>query len=272
MLQLHTEHLTAPDAAPQKWLAFTHGIFGSGANWRSIARKVIAAKPQWGAVLIDLRGHGKSPVGDAPYTLAACAADLVATLAASAGAGREVLAISGHSFGGKVVMALAQQPAWRPVQRFILDSSPSARAEAWRDDALVVPQVLRLLETMPTRWASREAFVAQVQAQGIALSVAQWLGLSVNRVEDAYVLQLAVPAMRPLLADYYAQDMWSAAFDVRAPTDFLVATQSNTLTPQDRTQLAQAPAHVHVGYIDAGHWLHVDAPARVVAAIVDGLR
>jgi hypothetical protein len=32
----------------------------------------------------------------------------------------------------------------------------------------------------------------------------------------------------------------------------------------DRGRLAAAPPHVHVHYVTAGHWLHIDAPARVV--------
>ena len=40
-------------------LLITHGIYGSGANWRAIARKVTEQRRDWGVVLVDLRGHGR---------------------------------------------------------------------------------------------------------------------------------------------------------------------------------------------------------------------
>ena len=45
---------------PEAWMLFLHGILGSGANWRTIAKRFIGARPRWGAVLVDLRMHGAS--------------------------------------------------------------------------------------------------------------------------------------------------------------------------------------------------------------------
>src|SRR5688500_12574158 len=52
--------VTAPDAKPSRWLLFLHGLLGSGANWRSFARRLVEAHPSWGAVTVDLRLHGAS--------------------------------------------------------------------------------------------------------------------------------------------------------------------------------------------------------------------
>src|SRR5438045_3613951 len=41
-------------------MLFLHGIFGTGGNWRTIARRWVALRPTWGAVLVDLRMHGRS--------------------------------------------------------------------------------------------------------------------------------------------------------------------------------------------------------------------
>src|SRR5689334_12793661 len=60
----------------ERLVLLTHGIYGSGANWRGIARKVHQQRPEWGVVLVDLRGHGRSELGEPPYSVAACAADL----------------------------------------------------------------------------------------------------------------------------------------------------------------------------------------------------
>src|SRR5690349_9989101 len=94
----------------------THGIFGSGGNWRSIARKLVERRPRWGAVLVDLRGHGRSESGDPPHTVEAAAADLRALDQKLWGEGRAVRAALGHSLGGKVVLALRRQTAHRSTE------------------------------------------------------------------------------------------------------------------------------------------------------------
>jgi esterase len=268
MALLHTEVLANSNPAPQQWIAFTHGVFGTGGNWRSIARKVIEAAPSWGAVLVDLRGHGKSPRGTAPHALSACAGDLVETFSNLSSEGIDIAALSGHSFGGKVAMMLSEQDGYHPVQRFILDSSPSPRPKQANDGS--VPAVLKLLKALPTKWPSRDAFVAAVVAGGQPLSIAQWLGLSVQRHADAtdYRLHLELDAISDMLDNYFIVDAWPAiTTDTRAPIDFIIGATSDTLSVDDRNKLLTAPPHVSSVEIHAGHWLHIDAPAAVISLI-----
>lgn len=270
MAVLHYEVVARDGVTPTHWLALTHGIFGSGSNWRSIARKFLEAAPTWGAVLIDLRGHGKSPSGAAPHTLAACALDLVETLNEMRDRGMQVEALSAHSFGGKVALALSGigSDQLTPLHRFILDSTPSARPHAWHPPLHSVPTVLSLLESLPTTWPTRDAFVAAVVDAGQPLAIAQWLGLSVQRVAEHYALRLELTVVRALLDDYFAQDFWSYLVDDRAPIDFVVASRGNTVSAADMARLELAPPHIHTGVLDAGHWLHVDAPGPLVAHLV----
>lgn len=270
MTILHYEVVARAGVTPMHWLALTHGIFGSGNNWRSVASKFLEAAPTWGAVLIDLRGHGKSPSGAAPHTLAACALDVAETLNQLRDQGKHVDALTAHSFGGKVALALSGIASDRltPLHRFILDSTPSARPHAWQPPLHSVPTVLALLESLPARWASRAAFVAAVVDAGQPLAIAQWLGLSVQRVDEQYALRLDLTVVRALLNDYFIQDFWSYLVDDRAPIDFVVASRGNTVSAEDETRLQLLPAHVHTVVLDAGHWLHVDAPGPLVAQLV----
>ena len=109
---------------------------------------------------------------------------------------------------------------------------------------------------------------AAVVAAGQPLAIAQWLGLSVQRDSDVYQLQLNLPVIRALLDDYFARDMWTSLDDARAAIDFIVASRGNTLSEADVARLTTAPSHVHTVTLDAGHWLHVDAPSTVVAHLV----
>ena len=62
---------------PTAYMIFMHGILGTRANWRTIARKFVKARPEWGAILIDLRQHGESLERPPPDTLHAAATDVV---------------------------------------------------------------------------------------------------------------------------------------------------------------------------------------------------
>ena len=256
--RLHHERIARSDTAPAHWLALTHGIYGAGSNWRSIARKIHERRPEWGVVLVDLRQHGRSEPGEPPHTIAACADDLRALFTELG----DVRAMAGHSFGGKVV--LAARPLVEMAQTWVLDASPSRR-DATADASNTVMRVLELMERSPRRWARRDDFVDAVVAEGHDIGLARWLAMNV--VPDAagdLVLRLDLAALRTMLADYYATDLWDV---LEAPGDtieLVIAERSSTVTAADRGRLAAAPPHVHVHTIDAGHWLHIEAPAAVV--------
>src|SRR5262245_29692936 len=131
MPALAVAQVTAPNVtAPPRWLVFLHGVLGSGANWRTFARQVALARPDWGALLVDLRLHGESQAFAPPHTVQAAAADVRTTLE---GSGMHVAAVLGHSFGGKVAMALARDFACSTngalEHLFIVDSTPGARPD-----------------------------------------------------------------------------------------------------------------------------------------------
>jgi len=269
--RLHYERIARSDQTPTRWLAMTHGIYGAGSNWRSIARKITERRPEWGVVLVDLRQHGKSDAGEPPHTVAACAEDLRA-LIASLG---EIQALAGHSFGGKV--ALATRPLVELRQIWVLDASPSAgsRSSAARpsgpagpsgSDPSTVLRVLAFMERAPRIWPRRDDFVAAVVADGHDAGLAQWLAMSlVPEAGGGLVLRFDVAALRAMITDYSATDLWGVLEAPGGDVEMVVAERSPTVSAADRGRLAAAPAHVHVHVIGgAGHWLHIDAPAAVV--------
>ena len=265
--RLHRE-LIGDDAA--HLLLVAHGIFGSGANWRRIARAVRERRPEWGVVLVDLRGHGRSEPGTPPHDLDACARDLRVLFDELHG----IEAIAGHSFGGKVVLATRALAPPTLRQTWLFDASPSARPGAERDPANTVTHVLELMEQLPKTWAKRDDFITALEAAGQSHPLAQWLAMNVvPRDNGTYGLRLDLAAVREMLVDYYARDLWDVALDPRLPGELevVVAERSSTVSEGDRHRLATAPPHVHVERIDAGHWLHIEAPANVVELLVEKL-
>jgi pimeloyl-ACP methyl ester carboxylesterase len=264
--RLHRELI---GTSPEYWLLVTHGIYGSGANWRGIARKLHQRRPEWGVVLVDLRQHGRSEPGEPPHTLAACAADLRALFDELPG----IEAIAGHSFGGKVMLQLRALAPPSLRQTWMFDASPSARPGAESDPNNSVTRVLALMERSPTQWAKREDFVAAITAEGHAESLGQWLAMNLASDEHGrYVLRLDLAALRTMLHDYYQQDLWSIALDpALGELHVVIAERSQALDEADRVRLAAAPPHIHTHRVDAGHWLHIEAPATVVDLLASGL-
>lgn len=263
--RLHHEPVAAGE--PSRWLVLTHGIYGSSANLRTVARKIVEQRTEWGIELVDLRLHGRSERGEPPHGVFACAED-VRALCASLEHGVDALA--GHSFGGKVVLAARALAPATVLQTWMFDSSPSARAP---EDSSVM-RVLELMERLPRTWPRRDDFVAAVVAEGHDVALAQWLAMNlVPEASGALVNRLDLPAMRSLLDSYYATDLWGVAFDPALPgsLELVIADRSHTVSDADRARLATAPPHVHVHHIDAGHWLHIEAPASVVESLVQGL-
>ena len=262
--QLHHEPIA--NGTPAQWMIVLHGILGSGGNWRGIARKVVERRPEWGLALVDLRHHGRSEHGTPPNTVAACAED-VRALAATLGS---VTAIAGHSFGGKVALATRAFGGMR--QTWMFDSSPGARPDRAEDSSETVAQLIALMETLPRTWARRDDFVDAVVAAGHAKPLAQWLAMNVVPAGEGYALRLDLAAIREMIADYLAQDLWASAFDpALGDLELVIATRSDVVNAADRARVATPPSHVHVELVEAGHWLHIDAPAKIVELVTSRL-
>jgi pimeloyl-ACP methyl ester carboxylesterase len=274
---MSTDHLAhalvaAPGATPDRWMLFLHGILGSGANWRTIARRIVAARPQWGAVLVDLRLHGASKAIAPPHTLEAAARDLVALEPLVPGPIRAVL---GHSFGGKVGLAWAEANAARLQlsHLFLIDSNPGMRPDARGSESTM--RVFAMLESLPAIFPSRPAFVAEVQARGFDAGIAQWLAMNVEQAEGGYRFALDLPQLRALLEDYFTHDYWRVIEHPPCRVVIVNGGASNNYTPED-TERARAIAavdpqvelHVVPG---AGHWVHAEAPDALVQIVSDAL-
>lgn len=267
--RLHHERLDGA-AATGAIALFTHGIYGAGGNWRSIARAVVTRRPEWSALLVDLRLHGKSEAGLPPHTVAACADDLAALIAS---VGPVAVAI-GHSFGGKVVLALRAGGA-ALAQTWVLDSTPSARPGAWDLPDNSVREVWTTFSVLDRTWARRDDFIEAAVARGHARTLATWMATNLVPADGGLRLRLALEPIRSLLLDYYATDLWPALTSPALAGDahMVVATRSDTVSLDDRARLAALPAdaRVHTHAVDAGHWLHLDAPTAVVDLLAAAL-
>jgi pimeloyl-ACP methyl ester carboxylesterase len=85
-------------------------------------------------------------------------------------------------------------------------------------------------------------------------------------------LRFDLAALRALLADYYARDLWPELEDPAAGgVELVIATRSSVFSGDDELRLARAPDHVRAHRVDAGHWLHIEAPGPVVDLLAQRL-
>ncbi len=273
-----------------------HGMYGSGRNWGSVARRLVAARPEWSVVLVDMRCHGRSTGFPPPHTVEACAADL---LALEERLGFRADAVLGHSYGGKVALAHARvalahvqmgSTATRraaPRQIWLIDSSPSTgrpRGAAWR--------MLDVLRRRPGPFDSRKAAQATVEDEGFTPTVAAWMAVNAVRggvgrgagegrgAAERWRWRLDPDQMEALLRDYFRTDAWEMVDGVRegvgAPEIHVVkARESGVVDEADvaRVQAAsQAGRPVRFHEVAGGHWLNAENPRAVEALLIANLR
>lgn len=270
---VHHDVVTAPGTTPDKYMLVLHGILGSGSNWRTFARRLVAACPSWGMVLVDLRAHGLSTAAPPPHSLAAAGEDL---LRLQVKLDRPVRGVLGHSFGGKVALALADLNPTPLDQVWVLDSQPGARHEELTSERTAA--VVRMLEEMPAVFESREEFVEIVEDQGHNRTFAAWLAMNLRRAEEGtFRLRIDMIAIRRLFESYYETDLWHVVerHDKARDLFFVIGGKSEVVRAEDRARLAEIEArssHLKVHTLpDAGHWVHVDDPEGLFAIVSAGV-
>jgi pimeloyl-ACP methyl ester carboxylesterase len=228
--------------------------------------KLTAARPDWGAALIDLREHGGSGGFEAPHTVRRAATDLE-TIRDFAPA----RAVLGHSFGGKVALAYAEGAPAGLEQVWVVDSTPSARepgGSAWA--------MLHSVTSAPDRFESRAAAIDALVERGVERPVAQWMATNLEARGDVYEWRIDFDDMRALLDDFFELDAWRV---IDAPpaglsVHVVKATESSVLSDDDAERLDAArhagrPVHLHT--VRSGHWVNADNPDALVELLEEHL-
>lgn len=252
-------------------MLFLHGILGSGANWRSFARALVKERPEWGAVLVDLRLHGDSTTGFAPpHTVKAAAADVNELFALVPGPVRGVLA---HSFGGKVALALSDRVSGDLDHVFVIDATPGTRPDARGSES--TKHIVELLSTLPERFESRDEFMKFVEERGVTRPIAMWLAMNVRPVPNttSFVFRIDVAAVKEMLADYFALDLWPVLEEPKGVVcnHLIVGGRSTVVDESDRERARKAPRTTLDVIDDAGHWVHADAPDALRSVVLGHL-
>ncbi|HVJ90274.1 MAG TPA: alpha/beta hydrolase [Labilithrix sp.] len=265
MATLAIHPVVAKDATPNRWLVVLHGILGSGANWRTFGRQLVAARPAWGVLLVDLRLHGDSQGFEPPHTIATAAHDIVEAIARVPG-GAPTRAVLGHSFGGKVAIEFARQVSASPNgpldRLFVIDSTPGARPD--QRGSSNVRRVVELLTELPESFSDRNAFTTWAEERGVDRATAMWLAMNVRPVPNTtrFEFRLDIPSIRTMMDDYFAQDLWPVLENPPGSmkTHLIAGGKSEVMDAADLARGRAIPGTTVDVVPNAGHWVHVDAP------------
>ncbi len=261
--------VTAKGATPSGFILFLHGVLGRRTNWATFAKALVAARPAFGAVLVDLRLHGDSQDIPGPHTVALAAADLAAL---DSVAPAPIVGVLGHSLGGKIALHYARDVKPALPFTWTVDSLPGPTHPSASDQS--TQAVFETLHRLPTQFESRAAFMTAVEADGHARGVSEWLAMNLVRSGEAFRFTLDLDAIGQLLRSYMEADAWPLVTG-QGHTHLIIGGASSVYDGQDRARaerMTQDHPNLAVTVLPgAGHWVHVDAPGPLLTAVVQDL-
>ncbi|MEV4265740.1 alpha/beta fold hydrolase [Kribbella sp. NPDC049584] len=232
-----------------------HGLFGSGRNWMTAARR-LAGKHR--VFAFDLRNHGSSPHVDT-MSYPEMAADVRETIE-SLGVGP--VALVGHSMGGKTAMLTALQYPDVVERLVVVDAAPVEYPPAFVEYAQAMRNAdlssvarraevdAQLVDAVPT--AGTRAFLLQnliLDADG-----ARWR-------PNLPVIEAALPAISGWPAE-------AAGLRYDGPTLFIFGGKSDYVQQDHRATIAAYFPHVQYAEVpEAGHWVHAERLDDFLAAL-----
>jgi pimeloyl-ACP methyl ester carboxylesterase len=263
------------------------GIAASSLSWSLVQQRIAAFTT---VVSYDRAGFGWSDPACLRCTAASAACQLERLLESIGLSGPYVLA--GHSFGGLIVRRFQQQFPKQVAGMVLVD--PVLRSE-WRS-----PDVYgRRMLTRGVRLSRRGALLARIGVVGLALKLlmkgsrripkllarasagrgagaADRLVGEVRKMPAEHWPAIARHWSRPssflAMADYLGNLPVSAAHidEKRSLDDLPIAVLSSSSAPGEHEREARLSTRGrHIVVPDSGHWIQLDAPDAVVAAVAD---
>ncbi len=226
-------------------LILLHGLFGSSANWGSIAR---ALAGRFRVVVPDLRNHGRSPHA-APMDYASMAEDLRGLIDRL---GLQRPLVVGHSMGGKVAMRLALESPEQVAGIGVVDIAPVD----YRHDFSAVFDGFEAVDLASL--ADRAEADRRVAAHVPDGAVRAFLLQNLVHEADGWRWRLNLPLLRESMAAITGFDVPAGApFD--GPVHFIYGTRSHYVQEAYRPRILDLfPQAVFCAVEGAGHWVYAE--------------
>jgi esterase len=255
MAELH--YTTTGQGKP---LVVMHGLFGSGKNWQSHARRF---GEHFQVFNLDLRNHGQSFHAD-EMNYAVMAADVLQLLDRL---GLEPCHLLGHSMGGKLAMTLAMLRPDLIASMVVADIAPVKYSHHYDD--LIDPILALPLDQIESRTQADHLLRPNIPEDQLRAFLLQNLA----REPDGWCWRVNWRAIQ--------RDMdWLTGFDhiadelrIEVPTLFLRGAKSDYVGEPEVEVIQRHFSDYQIETIaDAGHWLHAENPAVFNRLVLDYLQ
>lgn len=257
MPPLHAKS-SGTDDAPV--VVLLHGLFGSAANWGTVARRLA---DRYRVLVPDLRNHGRSP-HDPDHSYPAMAADLLQLLDEQ-GIGSAIWV--GHSMGGKAAMHLALNHPDRVRALAVVDMSPVR----YSHDFAAVLRGFAAVDLAGIR--DRAEADAQMAVHVLGDGVRSFLLQNLVKDTNGWAWRLniaALAAAQGSITDFPAQPL-GARF--KGPTSFIYGELSDYVKPDYEAEIMRLfPSARLCPVAAAGHWVYADQPQGFMRCLEAFLR
>lgn len=249
-LELHYQDNGPKETLP---LVVLHGLFGSADNWRSHVKHW---QQQRRVISVDLRNHGRSPHAEG-MSYGVMADDVLALL--------DMLQIErcdllGHSMGGKVAISVARRAPERLASLIVADIAPVSYRHG--HDSIFVA-MRRVEEGQPsTRKAADNLMAESVETPATRM----FLATNLVRGEDGVMRwRVGLDEIDAAYADIAAEPAGEGAF--KGPTLVLRGANSDYVDDVHLPRVYEVLPNAQVVTLEAGHWLHAEAPEAFQKAV-----
>ena len=249
MLKLYCRELS-PDTVGEP-LIFLHGLFGSSANWQTVARAFV---DHYQVYLPDLRNHGRSPHADS------CSyADMVQdVLHLMDDLGLARASLVGHSMGGKTAMWLALNHPERVDKLLIADIAPVHYASHRFDHILQAMSAIDLHHLDGRQHADQQLAETIPEAP-----VRAYLLQNLLRKDNGWQWRINLPALQAGMAQISGFPGTEEFFSGK--TLFLKGEHSDYIQPDYTDVMHKLFPQMSLAVIyEAGHWLYAEQPQQFI--------
>ena len=230
-----------------------HGLFGFSDNWQTIAKGLAETHL---VVTPDLRNHGRSPHLPT-HSYPEMAEDVKAFMEEKWMFHATVI---GHSMGGKVAMQFALNHPDMVEKLVVVDMEPGPAEDNHSD---IIDALLGLdLDTITER-SQAEAYLAERIPD---FGTRQFLLKNITREDDGtFTWKMNLPVLWKHYKDILAP-VTGPAFE--KPTLFIRGSRSNYIKDHEWEKAKLLFPNAQLVTIEgAGHWVHADKPAELLAIL-----
>jgi esterase len=230
-----------------------HGLFGFSDNWQSVAK---ALADRHLVMTVDLRNHGRSPHVPT-HSYPEMAEDVRAFMESHWMFHADLI---GHSMGGKVAMQLALSHPDHVDRLVVVDMDPGQATDNHGD----IFKALREIDfsKITTRQAAEEFLHGRIPEY----SVRQFLLKNISRDDHGkFRWKMNLPVLWASYADILAP---VSGQPFEKPALFVRGSRSNYIRDSDLPLIRQLFPQAEIVTIEgAGHWVHAEKPAELLAAV-----